>query len=134
MTSKRPPYLPWLVCAALGLVGVFGTGCSQGFKNAPVQAGKAREVLRAALESWKQGDQVDALQHASPPVYVIDPEWQAGSRLKDYQIVGAGEAKDANLFCPVKLTLREPGGKEARREVTYIISTAPNLTVSRKLF
>jgi hypothetical protein len=30
--------------------------------------------------------------------------------------------------------VRTPGGKEVQREVTYIISTAPNVTVSRKVF
>ena len=34
----------------------------------------------------------------------------------------------------VKLTVVGPGGKEANREVTYIISTAPNRTVFRKVF
>ena len=57
------------------------------------------------------------------------PDW-----LKDYQVVGDGAEKDAHLMCPVKLTVRLPGGQEVQREVTYIISTAPNLTVSRKVF
>jgi hypothetical protein len=99
-----------------------------------VNADKARETLRTALESWKKGEKVDALQGASPPIYVIDVEWQGGAGLKDYEIAGSGEEKDAHLYCPVKLTLREPGGKEVKRDVTYVISTAPNLTVSRKMF
>jgi hypothetical protein len=116
------------------MVGLLALGCSSGITNAPVNAAKARETLQTALESWKKGDKVDALQGASPPIYVIDMEWQSGARLKDYQIVGDGEEKDANLFCPVKLTVRESSGKEVKRDVTYIISTAPNLTVSRKVF
>jgi hypothetical protein len=119
--------------AALGLLVVHGAGCSKS-KPAPVQADKARETLRAALDSWKKGEKADALQKASPPIYVIDTEWQSGAVLKDYQIVNDGEQKDAHLFCPVKLTVRMPGGKEEQRDVTYIISTAPNLTVSRKVF
>jgi hypothetical protein len=99
-----------------------------------VDAGKARETLRATLESWKKGEKSDALQGASPPIYVIDAEWQAGAKLMDYQVLGDGEEKDAHLFCPVQLTLRDPGGKVVKRDVTFIVSTAPNLTVSRKLF
>jgi hypothetical protein len=111
------------------------SGCSKGFDNAPVDTSLARETLQKAMESWKKGDKVDALQSASPPIYVIDMEWQGGSTLKDFEIVGSGEAKDAHLLCQVKLTTRAPGtGKETKKEQTYIVSTAPNLTVSRKVF
>jgi hypothetical protein len=111
------------------------SGCSKGFDNAPVDTALARETLQKAMESWKKGDKVDALQSTSPPIYVIDMEWQGGSTLKDFEIVGSGEAKDAHLLCQVKLTTRAPGtGKETKKEQTYIVSTAPNLTVSRKVF
>jgi hypothetical protein len=126
----RRPFLTLLPC----LAGVLGAGCSSGPVHAPVDAGKAREVLTTALESWKKGDKIDALQAASPPVYVIDPEWQAGAKLLSYEVAGDGEEKDAHLFCPVRLTVRDPSGREVKREVTFVVSTAPNLTVSRKLF
>jgi len=119
--------------AVLLLLLAFAAGCT-GRRNAPVDAAKAREVLRTALDSWKKGDKADALQSASPPIYVIDPEWQGGAVLKDYQIVDDGKEMDAHLFSSVKLTLRGSGGQEVKREVTYVISTAPNLTVSRKVF
>ena len=75
--------------------------------------------------------------HILPPGQTApdaDPAWQAGVKLVEYQVTGDGEEKDAHLFCPVQLTLREPGGRVVKRDVTYIVSTAPNLTVSRKLF
>lgn len=124
---RRPGTLPLVI-------GIVAVGCSFGPRNAPVVADKAREVLRTALDSWKKGEKVDALQKASPPIYVIEPEWQAGARLKDYQLLSDGEEKDAHLYCPVKLTLQSAEGEELTRQVTYIISTAPNLTVSRKVF
>ena len=107
-------------------------GC--GGANAPVDAEAARETLRTALESWKRGDKADALQSASPPIYVIDQEWQSGAKLKDYQLTGDGEVMDASLFCPVKLTVRTASGGEATKTVTFVVSTAPNRTVSRKVF
>lgn len=109
-------------------------GCSSGPRNAPVDAAKAREVLRLALESWKNGEKHDALQAASPPIYVIDPQWQAGFVLKEYRIVGDGKEMDAQLTCPVAMTVKNPAGKEIEQEVTFYISTAPNFTVARKLF
>lgn len=131
---RRGVCLTWVLGALCGLAVLSSSGCSRGFNNAPVDAAKARETLRTALESWKNGDKVDALQSASPPIYVIDTEWQGGAKLKDYQIVGDGEMKDAQLYCPVRLTVSGPSGQDVKREVTYMISTAPNLTVSRKVF
>jgi hypothetical protein len=116
------------------LAGTLALGCSRGFNNAPVDASQARDTLRLVLESWKQGDKVDALQSADPPIYVIDMDWQAGARLKDFQLVNDGKEMDAQLFCPVQLTLQSATGKEMKTQVTYIVATAPNLTVSRKVF
>ncbi len=59
---------------------------------------------------------------------------EIGAKLVNYEVVGDGEEKDAHLYCKVKLTVRGLQGKDAQREVTFIISTAPNLTVSRKIF
>jgi hypothetical protein len=123
-----------LLFAAAVLAVTSGVGCFGDPKNAPVNAERARETLRTALDSWKAGDKVDTLQSASPPVYVNDMDWKAGVKLKDYQVVSGGEEKDAHLFCPVKLTLLDAGGQEGTREVIYIISTAPNLVVARKVF
>jgi hypothetical protein len=116
------------------MVSLLGLGCSAGPNNAPVVGSEARDALRTALESWKKGDKVDDLQDASPPIYVIDQEWKGGAKLKDYQVTGDGEEKDAHLFAPVKLTVRLSSGREVRKNVIYIISTAPNITVSRKVF
>lgn len=127
----RARLMPPLTIAALVIVFA---GCSSGPVHAPVEAAKARETLRTALESWKKGDRVDALQSADPPIYVIDQEWQEGNKLVDFRITGDGDEKDAHLYCPVQLTVRSPAGKESKRDVTYIISTAPKLTVSRKIF
>ena len=135
MFLKHRIGMAWFLCILVGPAALLGSGCSSGINNEPVDAAVARDTLQKALESWKKGDKVDALQQASPPIYVIDMEWQGGATLKEYEIVGAGEAKDAHLLCKVKLTVRGPGGgKEVKKEQTYVISTAPNLTVSRMVF
>lgn len=118
--------------AASGLL-LAAAGCNRGPQNAPVAADKARQTLKAALESWQRGEKCDSLQSASPPIYVIDTEWQSGATLKEFQILG-DEEKDAHLFSNVKLTVLGMNGQVSTREVTFIVSTAPNLTVSRKLF
>ena len=108
-------------------------GCQPGSPPAPVNAGRAREVLTTALDSWKKGEPANALEKASPPIYVIDPEWQGGAKLIAYEVL-SDEEKDAHLFAQVKLTVRGPNGKDATTTATFIVSTAPNLTVSRKIF
>jgi hypothetical protein len=132
MNKTHPGRRLWIALVIFAGAGLLGSGCS-GPRNAPVDAAKARETLRTALDSWKRGDKSDALQSASPPIYVIDMEWQSGAVLKDYRITGDGQEMDAQLFCPVTITVRTPNGQEAKQNVTYIISTAPNLTVSRKV-
>jgi hypothetical protein len=117
-----------------GVIVLLSAGCTRKINNAPVAADKAREALQTALESWKKGDKIDALQSANPPIHVIDVDWQSGAVLKDFKLVSDGEAKDAMLYCPVKLTVRDAGGKEVQYDVTYMISTAPNITVARKMF
>lgn len=117
----------------LGLFVVLAVGCS-GKLNAPVNAPKARETLHAALESWKKGEPATTLQNGSPPIYIIIPDWQNGAKLVDFEVIGDGEEKDAHLFCKVKLTLRGQDGKDIKQDATFIVSTAPNLTVSRKIF
>ena len=134
MPLKCKRRLVWLTCVIGGLAAFGGSGCTPANPNAPVDAAKARETLRTALESWKKGEASTALEKASPPIYIIDPEWQSGVRLTDYQILGDGDEKDAHLFCKVRLKVRGLEGKESQQEATFIISTAPNLTVSRKFF
>jgi hypothetical protein len=134
MRVRHPLIGRWFSCVALGMTWICVSGCSRGFHNAPVDGSKAIETLEAALESWKKGDEVDTLQSGSPPIYVIDMEWKGGAKLKDFEIMSDGDEKDAHLFCPVTLTFGGGGGKEVKKQVTYIISTAPNLTVARKVF
>lgn len=132
MTATRmTPRIPRFFIA-LALTGTL-PGCARN-QNAPVDPALARETLRIALDTWKNGEAFDALQDASPAIFVIDSEWQQGLKLKDYHLKAEGDEKDAHLYCPVKLTLQSASGKELKRDVTYIISTAPNLTVARKIF
>lgn len=119
-------------CRMLFAAALLALGCRGG--PAPVDAAAARETLTAALDSWKRGEKPDALQRAAPAIYVIDQEWQDGAVLTDYRLVGDGETKDAHLHCRVALTVRPPRGAEVTREVTYVVSSSPNRTVTRKVF
>lgn len=108
-------------------------GCSGGGgRAAPVDAPRARETLKAALESWKKGETPASLKEAAPPVVVQDFDWMAGQRLVHYEVSGDGKDDDANLRIPVTLTLQAAGGKEVRKKVSYVVGTSPTLTVFRE--
>ena len=86
------------------------------------------------LESWKQGEKPGALRDRPPNLTSQDMDWEAGFRLMDYQIVDDGKLDDANLRCPVKLTLRDPQGREVHKSVKYLVGTSPIITVFREVF
>jgi hypothetical protein len=108
-------------------------GCSTSQRAAPVDAERARDTLKIVLEGWKKGDLPSALKDAAPSITVQDMDWLAGARLVDYQLAGDGKKVEANLYVPVKLTLRTPQGKEVKKSVSYVVGTSPILTVFRAL-
>jgi hypothetical protein len=118
------------IAAPLAALCLAVSGCG-GQMSTPVDPSRAREALRTALEGWKKGDAPGALQGASPPITVQDMDWLAGAKLVDYQVDGDGKPVEANLYVPVKLTLRTPKGKEVRKKVNYVVGTSPILTVFR---
>jgi hypothetical protein len=111
------------------------TGCgSAAYQSAPVDPSMALDTLTRVMESWKEGETVDALREESPPVVVQDFDWTGGMKLLDYEVVGEGKPVDANLIAQVKLTLQDKQGAQSEKTVTYVVGTAPALTVFRDMF
>ena len=116
-------------------VGSAIPGCSnEPGRAANVDASRARESLKTALESWKKGEKTDALKAASPKIVVQDMDWENGAVLVGYQIENDGIEDTANLRVPVSLTLRDGKGVEAKKSVNYVVGTSPIITVFRELF
>lgn len=91
---------------------------------------KARDVLRAALDAWKQGDSLESLRERSPAIHANDPDWAAGARLERYEIKdGDGKLTGYDFSCPVTLFLR--GGAKPRN-VSYTVGTGRSLVVVRE--
>src|SRR4029453_17857412 len=80
-------------------------GCSGNKPPEPADPEKAREVLRTTLDAWKGGDKPSALQQASPSIRVTDDDWQAGLRLRSYEIQDQGEVVGCTLHATVVLHL-----------------------------
>jgi hypothetical protein len=132
LDSKWAARRPGFAIALLGCLVVTGCG-SSAYQSAPVNPAVARDTLTRAMESWKEGEAVDALQEESPAVVVQDFDWMNGKILVDYEVIGEGKEVDANLIAQVKLTL-EDKGSQIEKTVTYVVGTAPKLTVFRDMF
>jgi hypothetical protein len=124
-----------IILASLGaLVILTMSGCSSGSAHA-VDTSQARDALVFALDHWKQGDAPKSLSTSGKPMTVQDFEWESGAKLVDYEIVGEGQPRDANLSVKVKLTLAGGQGKSKNIEktVSYLVGTSPSTTVFRDM-
>lgn len=133
MTRSGVVRLLWLVTWA-GLMALVGVGCDSGPRRAaPVDPEDARAVLRTTLDHWKQGQPADTLAAASPAITAQDLDWMAGYALRDYQVLDDGRGDNANLRISVELDLRDPNGREVRKQVSYVVGTSPSATVFREM-
>ena len=108
-------------------------GCSRAPWAGTVDAPRAREALKTALDVWKKGDMPEVLKNDSPAITAQDLDWLGGAKLVNYEVTGEGKSVEANLYVPVTLTLAPPKGKEVKKKVTYVVSTSPYLSVFRAL-
>lgn len=105
------------------------SGCG-GPRNQPVKVDLAKATLNQVLEHWKSGGNMDDLRKRSPEIVVQEAQWTNGAKLQEFELVGDGRAEDANWYCEVELTLIPAGGSEPKKKnVTYVVGTAPVLTV-----
>ena len=118
------------VASALALAPLSG-GCARGVAH-PVDPDRALTALKAALDAWKDGKTPESLATASPPMVVQDLEWASGAKLLAYQVDGPGNPADANLDVRVRLTVAGRG-KKAERDVRYLVTTSPAVTVFRDM-
>jgi hypothetical protein len=89
----------------------------------------AQEALEAALTAWQNGQAKPGLiEDSDPPVQVQDDAWNAGSKLKSFEIVQALPGDSPRKFA-VKLTLE---GEAAPAEITYVVVGKNPLHVMRE--
>jgi hypothetical protein len=119
------------------LVALVATACLSGCgvrqHSAPLDVELARDVLKTSLESWMKGDSADTLRDGSPSIIAQDPDWVTGARLVAYTLDGDDKRVAENLFVPARLTLKLKNGKQATKNVTYVIGTSPQVMVFRSL-
>jgi hypothetical protein len=79
------------------------------------------------LTAWQNGKPPGVLAGTSPPVQVVDAQWQSGQKLKSFEILGEDEAEGAPRWFAVKLTLAS--GQE--QTVHYVIVGKESVWVYR---
>ncbi len=120
-----------LLLFSLSAAGLSGCGGPRVYK---VNPDVARQTLTKVLDHWKSGATPESLQTAKPSIIVQDADWAAGAKLTGYEVTDPGESRDANLIVKVKLTLTDRREQEVSKDVKYLISTAPVLTMHRYMF
>jgi len=116
-----------LVCCCLAALLI---GCGNTL-DAPVDPGKAAEVLNTALDAWKQGESYGVLAQRRPAIYFNEREWESGKKLLKYE-AGQVTLTGRQGRCSVKLTLQDSAGKVTERVIGYQIDTTPTLVITRE--
>lgn len=109
------------------------SACS-GNPSYPVQADKAHETLDKVMSGWMLGQTIEDFKAADPTIVIQDVDWSGGSKLIAYEVLPDPKPVDDNLQAKVRLNLETKDGKKEEKTVTYLVGTAPVLTVFRDMF
>jgi hypothetical protein len=126
------------LAAGLGMLAMlFVSGCL-GSGASAVDVPVARDALKAAMEQWKSGGDIKSVELSGTKIAAQDPDWAAGAKLVDYQILDDGKSEGVNLRIAVKLTLSnldtvkgKDKGKPVEKKASYVVGTSPSVTVYR---
>lgn len=131
--ALRGPFGRAVACLAL-LATVPLSGCLRAGHAHDVDPSRAREALKTALDLWKNGGEPRSLATSATPMTVQDFDWASGLRLNDYQVLGDGDPRGANLSIQTVLTLKTKKDKPLRKRAWYLVGTSPAVTVFRDVF
>ena len=128
MTSILRSVRLCLMPAALAALAGCGTS-GAAFK---ADAATAQETLQAVLDAWKSGAKPESLESRTPPIRVVDLDWQEGYTLVDYKADVQGRLVGYDMNYPVVLELKSPSGNAVKKSAVYTISTHPQVLVLRQ--
>lgn len=121
------------LCRLLTLLALFsilpGCGTGSSVDRFHPREDAALGALTTALTAWQNGQAMsDAIESSEPAVQMADPTWQAGSKLKSFEIVEALPGDIPRKFS-VKITLE---GSAVPENVTYVVVGKDPLWVMRE--
>lgn len=126
---SNPVHPRCLAVALLGLVAFVGCGKKLPPPSTPETA---RETLTSALDTWSRGEPPSTLAGATPPVMVLDREWEEGYTLERYALEGDGYTLGLGVQQAVALELKSPQGKSLKKTVNYVVNAGNPLVVARQ--
>lgn len=75
-------------------------GCEAIPAPPPPKRDEAKQTLERALASWREGETVEGMAKASPPIKVSDQKWEGGKKLTKFEL--QGPAHPAEVSRPSK--------------------------------
>jgi hypothetical protein len=128
---KRRPDYPIQRVLAWGLLLVVGSGCgSRGYDKYIPTEDKARQALEASLNAWRDGKKPGVVEGAPVTVEAVDSRWQAGQKLREYEILNEEPNQNGPRVFSVRLTLSKPAGRQ--ETVRYFVVGKEPLWVYRE--
>ncbi len=110
----------FLLVALLVLPGCGGGNTEKSYLP---PAASARDALTAALKAWQDGrDKPGTIEH-TVPLQVVEPTWNAGKKLKSFEITKEETVADGPGKFTVSLTLE--GVAEPRSVVYVVVGKSP---------
>jgi hypothetical protein len=112
------PLAPTLLSALLALAcgGCTGAGTERYIPDEKA----ARTALETALSAWKNGEPYGRIASVSPPVQVLDTQWQAGQKLAGFQVLKEEQEKgNGPRWFTVRLTMQKPAGEVTVRYIVF---------------
>ncbi len=115
----------------LGVAAGLSAGCQP--TTAPFSdVSEARQLLTKTLNAWVAGESLDEQRTKKPPVYVTEDLWYGGQQLQSFELHGDGEMIGTNARFHVTLHHSRDSQRVTRRDVTYLVTTAPAQTIARE--
>ena len=111
-------------------VSVSSFGCATRTPTAVEDSARAKYILVAALEAWKDG-QVKSLSSRTPPIRFADDDQRAGLILVDYGFKNEEAGIKPFQDVPIVLLLRNRDGRTLTKTAAYQVAVDPVLTVLR---
>jgi hypothetical protein len=114
---------------AIALFGLAGCGSPL---PPETDSARGREALKTVLDTWANGGTPDDLKKGSPAIVAYDPDWEAGLKLRKYEIDPADQRMGVDLLVKVTLSLDRPGGKTADKTVNFTVAIGQQTVVLRQ--
>ena len=129
MTNRIPSLLCGLIALLSAIVLLPGCNRPATVESFTPPGDVAKDALTAGLTAWQNGQPKPGLiENTKPAVRVIDRAWEAGSKLKRFEI-GPAAGGDSPRKFPVKLHFE---GAAAPEEITFYVVGKDPLWVMRE--